>query len=343
MNILIVDDDNITLLKLSHFLKQWGHTVYDAIDGRQALDVFLSTEIDMVITDWSMPEMDGMELVRELRRLLVDRPFVYVMLLTARSQKEDVITALADVRADDYIIKPFDPGELRARIQVGERMVLLERKLREYGHGLEQIVLNQTRVIRQTQEETIIRLLSTLESRDEETGGHVRRIGLLSAFLATAAGWPKSDIEDLRLAAPMHDIGKVGISDSILRKPGPLNAQEFEIIKTHTTIGGEIMKNSEYPMIRMARDIALHHHEKWNGSGYPDGLPGEEIPQPARIVSLVDVFDALIHTRVYRHALPEPEVLEMISEGRGTAFDPQYVDLMMDNLAMIRKIVAETP
>jgi len=343
MNILIVDDDKVTLLKLRHFLQKWGHFVYEAANGLEALDRFLAAEIDMVITDWSMPEMDGLELVLELRKRLVDQPFVYIMLLTARAQKEDVITALSDVGADDYIIKPFDPGELHARIQVGERMVLLERKLREYGHGLEQIVLNQTQVIRQTQEETIIRLLSALESRDEETAGHVKRIGLFSAALAEAAGWAKNDIEDLRLAAPMHDIGKIGISDSILQKAGRLTDAEFDTIKLHTTIGGEILKDSEYPMIRMARDIALHHHEKWDGSGYPFGLRGEDIPQPARIVSLVDVFDALIHTRVYRKALPEPEVLEMVLAGTQTAFDPKYVALMMDNLPEIRRIMAENP
>jgi putative two-component system response regulator len=226
---------------------------------------------------------------------------------------------------------------------VGERTVRLERTLREYGQGLEKIVRRQTRTIRKTQEETIYRLLSALESRDEETGGHVKRIAHFSAHLAREVGWQGNRIEDLLLAAPMHDIGKIGVPDTILLKKAPLTDEEFEIIKSHTTIGGNILKNSEYPMLQLAEEIALSHHEKWNGSGYPRALAGEDIPESGRIVALADVYDALSNDRIYRKASPEDEVIRIMREGRGAHFDPDLFDLFIDSLPEFRRIAREHP
>jgi len=343
VNILVAEDDPIILKRVRHFLEKWGHWVLPAQNGLEALEKFLSEPVDIVISDWMMPKMDGLELIGHIREQVSDRPFVYIILLTARGEKADVVRALTQGGVDDYMVKPFDPEELHARVGVGERLVRLERKLREYSHGLEQIVRRQTQQIRQTQEETIIRLLTALESRDEETGGHVRRIALLSAVLATAAGWPAGRVDDLRLAAPMHDIGKIGVPDGILRKQGSLDATEYEKIKSHTVIGGEILKDSEYPMLQMAYDIALSHHERWDGKGYPAGLQGEDIPEAARIVSLVDVYDALTHNRIYRDAAPEEEVLEIMAQGRGTQFDPHYYALFQETLPDFRRIVRENP
>ena len=342
MNILIVEDEAITRNRLQRFIENWGHSVFAAADGSEGLEAFLSNPVDIVITDWMMPEMDGIELTRHLRSRQNEDPYVYVILLTTRSEKSDTVTAL-DTGVDDYIVKPFDPGELRARIAVGERTVRLERALREYSEGLEKIVRRQTAVIRKTQEETIIRLLSALESRDEETGGHVRRIGLYSARLAELAGWSSETVTDLRLAAPMHDIGKIGVPDAILLKRGKLTEQEFEIIKSHTTIGAQILKDSQFPMLQMAHDVALSHHERWDGTGYPKGLGGEDIMAVGRIVSLVDVFDALSRDRVYRKASPLDEVLQMMAEGRGSHFDPFFYDLFTGSLDDMLKIAEENP
>lgn len=343
MNILIAEDESITLRRLQHFLEKWDHHVIAAQNGLDALEKFLSQDIDLVITDWMMPEMDGMELVRHIRNSGGDKPYVYTILLTARGDKEDVVKGLSEVGVDDYVVKPFEPDELRARVSVGERTVRLERTLREYGAGLEKIVRKQTRLIRQTQEETIIRLLTALESRDEETGGHVRRIGLFSAHLAEAAGWTQEQVEDIRLAAPMHDIGKIGVPDAILLKKGPLTTEEFEVIKSHTVIGGQILGDSEYPMLQMAHEIALYHHERWEGSGYPENLSGEGIPAAARIVALVDVYDALSQDRVYRKASPEQEVLENMKQSRGNHFDPQFYDLFIQSIPDFKRIAAENP
>jgi putative two-component system response regulator len=343
VNILIAEDEPVSLRRLQYFLEKWGHRVSAVTDGRQALDLFHRQAADMVITDWMMPGMDGLELVRRLREEGRTKPFVYIIFLTSRSDKQGIVQALSEAGVDDYVVKPFDPDELRARVGVGERTVRLERALREYSQGLESVVRWQTRMIRQTQEETIIRLLTALESRDEETGGHVRRIALFSAHLAKAMGWPAGDVDDLSLAAPMHDIGKIGVPDQILRKNGPLTAEEFETIKSHTTTGGEILGNSESSMLQMAHDIALYHHEMWDGTGYPQGLMGGRIPEAARIVALADVFDALSSDRVYRKASAPEQVLEIIGRGRGTHFDPQLFDRFLPLVPELRRIASENP
>jgi len=343
LNILVAEDDAISRRRLIHFLEKWGHTVLPAKDGREALELFISNDVDLVITDWMMPEMDGLGLVRQIYRYVEEKPYVYVILLTSKGDKRDVVQALSENGVDDYITKPFDPGELQARVGVGNRTVRLERALKEYSLGLEKIVQKQTLVIRQTKEETIYRLLAALETRDDETGGHVRRIALSSALMAEALGWQERDVADLRLASPMHDIGKIGVPDAILRKPGPLTAEEFEVMKTHTTIGARILADSEFPMLQMAHDIALSHHEKWSGAGYPHGLAGEKIPEAGRIVALVDVYDALSHDRVYHKAAPEDEVLRIMREGRGTHFDIRMFDRFTELLPQIRKIKAENP
>ncbi|MBW1895058.1 MAG: response regulator [Deltaproteobacteria bacterium] len=342
MNILIAEDEKVSLHRLKHFLEGWGHRTIPTQNGLEALENFLSEQVDIVITDWMMPEMDGLELVRHIRGRGEGKPYVYVILLTAKGDKGDIVNAL-EGGVDDYIVKPFDPSELRARVNVGERMVRLERTLKKYSDGLEKIVRRQTGIIRRTQEETIIRLLTALESRDEETGGHVRRIALFSAILVKAAGWPQDRVYDLRLSAPMHDIGKIGIPDNILRKQGKLTETEFETIKTHTTIGAEILKDSNLPMLQMAHDIALSHHEKWDGTGYPAGFAGEEIPASARVVALADVYDALSNDRFYRKASTEEQVLDIMKKGRGTHFDPYFFDLFIDQLPKFRLIAAENP
>jgi putative two-component system response regulator len=327
MNILIVEDEPISRLRLQHALENQGHRVYPCAGGEEALENFLGTEIDLVVTDWMMPGMDGISLARQIRHQGQERPYVYIILLTARDGKGDMVNGLTQGKVDDYMIKPLDPEELQARLLVAERIVRLERSLREYSRGLELVVRMQTRKIRSSQEETIVRLLTALSSRDEETGNHVKRIGDYSVLIAEGLDWAEDRIEDLRLAAMMHDVGKIGVPDAILLKNGRLTEEEFVIIKTHTRIGGEILGGSDVPMLQMAREIALGHHEHWNGQGYPRGLAGEQISEVARIVALVDVFDALSTDRIYRPAMTREKVLQILGEGRGSQFDPRIFDL----------------
>ena len=208
---------------------------------------------------------------------------------------------------------------------------------------LEEKVREQTVDIRHANEEVIDRLVAAAQWSDEETGMHIRRTGLLSEVLARAAGWFGDDVAAIRQAAPMHDIGKIGIPDAILQKPGKLTPEEFAVMKTHTRIGADILSGSQAPMLQMARDIALSHHERWDGKGYPRGLAGKAIPECARIVAIVDVYDALMHDRVYRPALPEAEVLTIMQHGAGTHFDPLLMTFFFLHLSEIRRIAQAHP
>ncbi len=344
MRILVAEDEAVSSRLLEHYLSLWGHKALMAGNGRQALGIFQDNQVDLVLTDWTMPEMDGVELARRVRGLgRQGWPYVYIIMLTARSGRDDVVRGLEEGTVDDYVTKPFDPAELRARLQVGERTVRLERALSEYNRSLEAKVRQQTRQIRRSQEETIIRLLAALEHRDVETGAHVRRIGLISAMLADNLGWTAEEVENIRLAAPMHDIGKIGVPDSVLHKPGPLTAGEFEVIKTHTTVGRDILGGSSYPMLQMAEAIAHCHHERWDGGGYPQGLVGLDIPRPARVVALADAFDAMSCDRVYRPAMAEGRVLDILRQGRGSHFEPEVLDLFLGLLPEVRRILVANP
>lgn len=204
--------------------------------------------------------------------------------------------------------------------------------------ALEREVLRRTQSIRLREEEIAMRLLAAAATRDGETGSHVRRIGLYAAAIAEALGWETGRAADLRVAAPMHDVGKIGIPDAILRKPGALSEEEFRIMQDHTIIGARMLGNSDIPLLCMAREIALAHHEKWDGRGYPQGLVGERIPIAARIVTIVDVYDAMVHRRVYKPPIPEPEVLAIMGQGAGRDFDPALFKVFVEILPVIRAI-----
>jgi len=223
---------------------------------------------------------------------------------------------------------------------------IVEERTQELIHKDEQLRQTQetkAKAIRTAHEETIHRLVTASLCRDEETGMHIKRTGLLAELLARAIGWSEADAEIIRLAAPMHDVGKIGIPDAVLQKPGKLTPEEFKIMKTHTIIGARMLEGSQSAILAMARDIALCHHERWDGTGYPRGLAGTDIPEPARILSIVDVFDALSHDRVYRPALPEDEVMELIAQGSGTQFDPQLLAVFLAHYEDALRIIHENP
>jgi HD-GYP domain-containing protein (c-di-GMP phosphodiesterase class II) len=205
---------------------------------------------------------------------------------------------------------------------------------------LERAVESRTAAIRQREEEIAMRLLAAAGTRDEETGSHVRRIGLFSAAVGQALGWNAERIADIRVAAPMHDIGKIGIPDAILLKPGKLTADEYRIMQQHTVIGAKMLGGSDIPLLAMSGEIALCHHEKWDGSGYPSGKRGEEIPIAARIVAIVDVYDAMLHRRVYKAPIAETEVLRSMADAAGKHFDPALLDIFVSILPVIREICA---
>jgi putative two-component system response regulator len=263
-------------------------------------------------------------------------------MLTGLNDTQTAIKALS-AGASGYLIKPVSPEELlfQTHRSLDHRRLVLDN--RNYTVDLERRVLRQTAEIRLAHEETIHRLVAAASMRDEETGAHIRRVGLYSELLAEAIGWSTEVCEQLRLAAPMHDVGKIGIPDAILRKPDKLTTDEYEIMKRHTLIGANVLAGSRSPVLLLAREITLNHHERWDGGGYPNGKQGDEIPETARIVSIVDVYDALTHDRVYRPALSQDASLELMERGRGTQFDPVLLRLFMSLAAEMQRISSENP
>ena len=338
MRILIAEDQALARLILSTHLQSWAHEVVDAGDGEAALSYIegADNEIDMLITDWSMPRLDGLELAHRVSSLSTRSRYIYIILLTSHGEFSDRILGFARGGVDDYIVKPFVEAELQHRINVANRIITAERQQRLYSRNLEEIVRRQTETIRQTQDEIISRLFSALESRDQETGDHVRRIGLISAQVCGYLGWNQTEVDDIQAAAPLHDVGKIGVHDNVLLKPDRLTEEEFRIIKTHTTIGARLLTGSRNKIIRLAEVIALRHHENWDGTGYPDGLKGEDIPIPARVVAVADVYDALMANRIYRKGMPEEQVLRILKEECGRKFDPAIGNIFLNNIDEIR-------
>jgi len=339
MNILVAEDQEMAREVLSNHLRQWGHNVIETSNGQEALEEILKSHefFDVLITDWNMPIMDGIELSQKVREIALSSHYIYIILLTSKGDFSDIVEGFTHGKVDDYIPKPFEDTELQLRLQVGYRLISSERKLRMYTENLELLVREQTKAIRETQEEIISRLFSALESRDQETAEHVERIGFMSANICTILGWDQNMIDSMRAAAPLHDIGKIGISDNILLKPGPLTKEEIILIQQHSAIGAKILSGSNNPIIRMAEIIAHYHHENWDGSGYPAGLKENEIPIEAQIVSITDFYDALLSDRVYRKGLPEGEIVEMLKNLKGKKFSNYLTDIFLEHLHEITK------
>ena len=317
MNILIVDDDVVAVEMLGRALTEAGHEVYIARDGAEALEVLHNHPVRIVVSDWLMPGVDGLELCRRIRSG-GSAGYVYVILLTGNNRPEDVVEGLS-AGADDFISKPFNAAELLVRLNAAQRIVSLE-----------------------TRHVTIFALARLAESRDPETGQHLERIREYSRILAgqLAAGnefrgeLSPEFVETIYLTSPLHDIGKVGIPDFILLKADSLTAGEFEVMKRHTVIGSDTLgaAAAQYPgveYLRMATEIAGFHHERFNGTGYPEGLAGHRIPLCARIVGLADVYDALTSRRVYKEAMPHDVARNIVLDERGQHFDPVVVDAFL--------------
>lgn len=332
MRILIADDDAISLEILENALVKAGYDVVAVADGQAALDTLRSQAVRLVISDWDMPGLNGLELCRAVRTEDLGG-YTYFILLTARNSSAEIVEGLS-AGADDFVAKPFNAAELVVRVRSGERVLGLE-----------------------TREMVIFALAKLAESRDPETGHHLERVRQYCYALARqVATMPKyrgeCDSEFIRLiyqTSPLHDIGKVGIPDSVLLKPGQFNAAEFQIMQEHTRLGAETLEAAleKYPearFLKIARDIALTHHERYDGSGYPQGLKGEEIPLCGRIVALADVYDALTSKRVYKPAFEHLAARSIILKESGTHFDPDVVDAFLaaeDEFVAIRQRYAE--
>jgi putative two-component system response regulator len=313
MRILIVEDELVSRKKMEKIIRGLGYETLVATNGVEGWEIWKNDRPRMVITDWVMPGMDGLALCKKIRGSEGSR-YTYLIMVTAKSDVNDIVAGM-DSGADDFITKPFIKGELAVRIRAGERILGFESR-----------------------DIVIFSLAKLAESRDSETGNHLERIRYYSKTLAeamrnTGNGSQEIDhlfIENIFLTSPLHDIGKIGIPDHILLKPGRLDDKEFEIMKDHSRIGFETLNEAlkRYPKadyLRMSAEIALSHHERLDGTGYPDGLNGEEIPLSARIAALSDVYDALVSRRVYKNAYTHDVAKAIILKEAGTHFDPGVV------------------
>lgn len=333
-HVLVVDDESAVREVVCMWLERLGYRCSRANSVSAALELLEHHTFDVVTSDINMPGQSGLELVRRMNE---DHPETPVLMLTANADTQLAIEALTH-GAYGYLLKPVKREEFLCQFTraMEHRRLLIEN--REYTTLLEWKVSEQTRAIRVAHEETIARLVTACMFRDDETGGHIKRTGLSSALVAQSLGWSPEQVELIQLAAPMHDVGKVGIPDAILRKPGKLNEEEYAVMQTHAVIGAKMLANSLSPVLQMAEQIAHFHHERWDGAGYPDHLAGERIPLAARILAIVDFYDALTHDRVYRKAVDEKTVLKMIEQGRGAHFDPRVVDAFLNALDAIRTV-----
>ncbi len=332
--VLIVDDEPVVRGLLLRWLTSMGFICEQAVDGLEALQRLQADHFDLLISDIKMPRLDGITLLHRARN--IDATLAVIMI----TAMDDRATAIHTLRhgAYGYIIKPFDQNEVAINIANALERQRLTRLSLNYERELEEQVRLRTADIYQREEEITLRLVAASEFRDDETGGHIRRIGLYAEAMGRAIGWPPERTNLLRLAAPMHDIGKIGIPDHILLKPGKFTPEEFDVMKHHTEIGADILGDSRIAMLQMAREITLFHHERWNGAGYPRGLQQADIPDTARIVALVDVYDALLTDRVYRPAFSEIETLSMMKKEQGLHFDPQLFTCLTDIHTELREI-----
>lgn len=324
--ILIVDDEKSNLVLLRGMLQREGYRELELVeDSREAIETFKSFQPDLLVLDLHMPHMSGFEVMAGVRELLDDDAYFPILMLTADVRPEVKEEALAG-GARDFLTKPLNSGEVRLRIRNLLEARHFHLQVLAHNDQLEERVRQRTRQLEEAQLETLVRLAKAAEYRDDDSGEHVWRVAQTSMLLARELGLPLEQCELILRAARLHDIGKIGVPDGILYKPANLTPEEFALVKTHTTLGAELLSGGRSPLMKMAELIALTHHEQFDGGGYPRGLAGDEIPIEGRIMAVADAFDALTHDRPHQRACTDGEALAEIEAQAGRQFDPQIVE-----------------
>lgn len=337
MDIAVIDDTPLNLLLMEKLVaRQTDCRAHPFSDPFEGLEWCLGNEPDLIIVDYMMPGLDGLGFIRRVRSQH-DRDDVPILMVTANSERSTRYEAL-QCGANDFLNKPIDAHEFEPRVR---NMLMLRQAhldTRRRAERLQEEVRKATAEIQAREQETITRLARAAEFRDPETGAHILRMAHFSALIARTLGLADERVQAILLAAPMHDVGKLGIPDHILLKPGPLSFDEREIMKRHPAIGYEILKDSASAVVQLGATIALTHHEKLDGSGYPRGLSGDDIPLEGRIVAVADVFDAITSPRPYKKAWPFEEAVDFIAQGMGRHFDPACASALLKQLDQIRLI-----
>jgi putative two-component system response regulator len=325
--ILIVDDEITNIQLLRRLLERAGFTrIATTCDPRDARTLYVEFRPDLILLDLHMPNMDGLAVMQELNQI-AEATYLPVLILTGDVSPEARRDALSR-GAKDFLHKPFSPDEVLLRINTLLETRFLYLQIQSQNQMLDAKVRERTRELEAAQIEIIERLAKAAEFRDDNTGQHTERVGQMAALIARQIGLPDAQVSLIRRAAPLHDVGKIGIPDTILLKLGKLTTDEFEVVKTHTTIGARILSGSRFPILRLAEEIAFSHHERWDGCGYA-GISRESIPLAGRIVAVADVFDALTQQRPYKEAWPITEAIAEIERQRGRHFDPTLVDAFL--------------
>lgn len=335
--ILILDDEELNINLLERLLKQAGYkNILGSTDPTLATTLYSQYKPDLVLLDLNMPIMDGFEILRRLQDIEIDS-YIPVMVLSANADDESRLKAL-DLGAMDFLNKPFNKLEVLSRIRNMLEVRLLHKELRHQNEYLEERIAERTKAVRDSQLEIVQRLGLASEFRDNETGKHIIRMSYYSEIIARHHGLSPAECDLILNASPMHDIGKLGIPDSILLKPAKLTREESTQMQSHTIIGANLLEDARSGITDAAQIIALSHHEKWDGSGYPHGLSGNDIPLHARIVAIADVFDALTSVRPYKRAWTVNDAVEEVKQTSGTHFDPVLVEKFIQALPEILEV-----
>jgi putative two-component system response regulator len=327
-HILIVDDQEANVMLLERLLKVAGYGNFISTnDPRQVLPMFGKFQPDLILLDLMMPHLDGYAVMQQIGPRVPEGEYLPILVLTAEVNKEAKEKALT-MGAKDFLNKPLDTTEVLLRIHNLLETRYLHLRMQDQKHLLEEQVQEKTRELEEARIEILQKLAMASEYRTDPTGEHPKRVGETAAILARAAGLPKAQVELIRLAAPLHDVGKIGVPDAILRKPERLTPDEFEQIKLHASLGARILSGTQVPLLQLAEEIALYHHEHWDGNGYAS-LKEQAIPVAARIVAIADTFDVMTHERPYCPAVSKAEALAEVTRQSGRQFDPRLVDALV--------------
>lgn len=363
--IMIVDDEAVNVRVVRKLLNRLGYqNLTSTTDSTQALELLRREQPDVLLLDLMMPEVSGFAIL-EAMQSDNDLRSIPVLVLTAMSDRKTRLTSL-ELGANDFLEKPIDQAELSPRVRNALMIKACQSQLRSYADDLRTAVRQRTRQLSRSRLEVVHCLARAAEFRDDDTGQHVIRVGHFAKLIAHHAGLPRPFVDMIGFAAQLHDVGKIGIPDSILQKPGPLTDEEFDFMRRHCDMGNRVLSASHLsdhllfgtddlesedtlssedawvsPVSGMAATIAMTHHEKWDGSGYPNGLSGKDIPLEGRITAIADVFDALSSKRPYKDAYPIERCFEILQEGRGTHFDPQLLDVFLACRTEIEQIQSE--